>query len=471
MNKVKTIVTINKTNDSKEELLEFIEKGVNVFRIDLSTTTYNYVENIIKTIKEINKSLSSKVAIMLDTKGPRLTTGKFIGNKAEFKKNDKIRIYSDNLVGDKTKLSIDYKKLLDEVDYGAIIKLASGDVVLEVLDKVEEEDCLICKVINGGTISNNSSINIPGCKLSLDFMNNKTKENIEFATKVEADYIALSFISSVDDVLEVNDLLIESGNDHTAIISKIENERALEDIDEILNISEGLIIARGDLGTEIPIERIPGIQKMIINKCHLKGKISIVSTDMFVDSIDTPTRAEVSDIANAVLDGIDAVLLGINPTYNDNSINILESINKVIETAEKDMEHQIFYDKSNRSEEQNVTGNVVSSVVYMANKLKCRAIVVPTNSGLIAKKISRFRPTCPVLALVHDEDIAKNLLLNFGVYPILVDKCNSIDTVIKNANEIVKKTLPVESGEKIIITGGYPLNNSKYTNLIEIEEI
>lgn len=471
MNKVKTIVTINKGNDSKEEILNFVNKGVNTFRIDLSSVTYNYASNVIQIIREINKTLSSKISIMLDTKGPRLCTGRFIGGKAEFKKNDKIRVYPSNVLGDKTKFSVDYKDLIDDVNYGATIKLAGGTVELQVIDKDEDDEALICKVVKGGEVESHTNINIPNCKLKVSFMNRKNKEDIQFASQVSADYLALSFISGVDDVLDVNDLLIESGNDNTAIISKIENEKALEELDEILNISEGLIIARNDLGSEIPIERIPGIQKRIISKCHMVGKISIVSTDIFADVMDTPTRAEVSDIANAVLDGTDAVLLGLDPVYNDNSINVLDSINKVIETAEKDIEYMDFYDKSNRSEEQNITGNIVSSVVYMANRLKCVAIVVPTNSGILPKRISRFRPNCPILALTYDEAVVKNLSLNFGVYPILVAKSESIDEVIQNSKDLVKKNISVKRGDHIIITGGYPLNNTKYTNLIEIEEI
>lgn len=471
MNKVKTIITINKENSTKDDILSFIRSGVLVFRIDLSSMTYAVAEKIIDTIKDINKQISTKIAVMLDIKGPRLYTGKFIGGSAIFKKNDKIRIYPNNSVGDKTKISIDYKNLVEDVNYGSTIKIASGEVVLNVIDKADDDSALICQVIKGGEISNHSSINIPDNRLKINFMNNKTKDDIEFASKVSADYLALSFISGVDDVLDVNDLLIEKGNDHTAIISKIENERAIDELDQILDISEGLIIARNDLGSEIPIERVPGIQKRIINKCHLAGKISIVSTDMFTDNIDAPSRAEVSDIANAVLDGTDAVILGINPSYNDNSISILDSINRVIENAEKDIAYMEFYDKSSRSEEQDVTGNIVSSVACMSIKLKCSAIVVPTNSGVIAKKISRFRPSCPILALTYDEDIAKNLLLNFGVYPLLVGKSNSIDNVIKDAKQLVKTVMPLDKGNRIIITGGYPLNNSKYTNLIEIEEI
>lgn len=469
MNKAKVIMTINKGNASKEELLEFINNGVNTFRLDLSVQTYSFCENVVKTIKGINKEIPTKVAIMLDTKGPRVSTGKFLGGKAEFKKNDKIRIYKDNILGDRTKFSVDYKNLLDDVNYGSIIRLSSGLVELQVIDK--EDDSLICKVIGGGEVENNSFINIPDCKLNIDFMNKKNKEDIEFASKISADFLALSYITGVDDVLDVNDMLIECGNDHTAIISKIENERALEELDEILKVSEGLMVARTDLGAEIPIERLPGIQKRIINKCHLAGKVSIVSMDMFNNTIDAPTRAEVSDIANSVLDGVDAVLLDVDPVYNDNTINMLQSINKIIETAEKDINYIDFYDRSTRSEEQDITGNVISSVSYMSNKLKPVAIVVPTNTGIIAKKLSRFRPNCPILALTYDEDVAKTLTLHFGIYPILVKKSDSIDTVIKNSKELVKKYIPTNHLDKIIITGGYPIDNAMYTNLIEIEEI
>ena len=469
MNKAKVIVTVNKNNDSKDELLEFVRNGVNTFRLDLSEQTYTFCENVVKIINEINKEITTKVSIMLDTKGPRVSTGKFLGGKAEFKKNDKIRIYKDTTVGDRTKFSVDYKNLLDDVNYGSVIKLSNGLVELQVIDK--EDDSLICKVINGGEVESNSFINIPDCKLNIDFMNKKNKEDIEFASKISADFLALSYISGIDDVLDVNDMLIESGNDHTAIISKIENEKALEELDEILKISEGLIVARTDLGAEIPIERIPGIQKRIINKCHLAGKISIVSMDMFNNDIDAPTRAEVSDIANSILDGVDAVLLDSDPVYNENTISRLQAINKIIETAEKDINYMDFYDKSTRSEEHDVTGNVISSVSYMSNKLKPVAIVVPTNTGIVAKKLSRFRPNCPILALTYDEEVAKTLNLHFGIYPIMVKKSESIDNIIKNSKEIVKKHINTNRLDKIIITGGYPIDNSKYTNLIEIEEI
>lgn len=469
MNKTKVIVTVDKEHDSKNELMDFIKNGVNTFRIDLGSTTYQQCENIVNTIKEINKDLYTKVAVLLDIKGPRVSTGKFNGGQAEFCKGDKIRIYTDNILGDKTKFSVDYKTIVDDISYGAIIKISNGIVELKVVDK--DDDCLICQVIREGIIKNKSVVNIPDCRLKMDYISNKTKEDILFAGKISADFITLSFISSVDDVLSVNDLLIESGNDHTAIISKIENESSLDDLDEIIKISEGLMIARNDLGTEIPIERIPGIQKRIINKCHLAGKISILSMDYFQETMDYPSRAEVSDISNAVLEGVDAILLGVTPVYKDNYIDLLQAVNKVITTSELDIPYINFYDKTIRTEEDDITGNIISSVAYISNKLRSCAIVLPSLSGGVAKKISRFHPNCPIIALMDDETAAKLLNLNFGIYPVIVNPAKNINELIKISKSIVKKLISPNAGAKLLITGSYPFENYDVNNFIEIEKI
>lgn len=469
MNKTKVIVTIDKDHDSKKELLEFIKNGVNTFRIDLGSTTYQQCENIVNAIGEVNKDLCTKVAVLLDIKGPRINTGKFSGGEAEFYKGDKIRIYTANTLGDKTKFSVDYKTIVDDVSYGAIIKVSNGIVELKVVDK--GDDYLICQVIRGGIVKNNSLVNIPDCRLKMDYLSNKTKEDILFAGKVSADFIALSFISSVDDVLRVNDLLIESGNDHTAIISKIENESALDDLDEIIKISEGLMIARNDLGTEIPIERIPGIQKRIINKCHLSGKISIISMDYFEEAIDYPSRAEVSDISNAILEGVDAILLGLTPIYKDNVNDLLQAVNKIISTAELDIPYINFYDKTVRSEEDDVTGNIISSAAYISNKLRPCAIAIPSLSGNVAKKISRFHPGCPIIALMNDENNAKLLNLNFGIYPVIVKQVKNLNEITKISKVVVKKLISPDNEAKLLITGSYPFGECDDNNFIEIEKI
>lgn len=469
MNKTKVIVTIDKDHDSKNELLEFIKNGVNTFRVDLGKTTYQQCENIVNTIREINKDLYIKVSVLLDVKGPRINTGKFSGGEAEFYKGDKIRIYTENILGDKTKFSVDYKTIVDDVSYGAIIKVSNGIVELKVVDK--GDDYLICQVIRGGVIENNSLVNIPDCRLKMDYINKKTKEDILFAGKIEADFIALSFISSVDDVLRVNDLLIESGNDHTAIISKIENESALDDLDEIIKISEGLMIARNDLGTEIPIERIPGIQKRIINKCHLAGKISIISMDYFEEANDYPSRAEVSDISTAILEGVDAILLGLTPIYKDNVVDLLQAINKIITTSELDIPYVEFYDKTVRSEEDDITGNIISSVAYISNKLHPCAIAIPSLSGNVAKRISRFHTNCPIIVLIDDESTAKLLNLNFGIYPVVVKSAKNLNEIIKISKTMAKKLISPNEGAKLLITGSYPFENNDDNNFIEIEKI
>lgn len=468
MNKVKTIVTINKYVESKEKILEFIKNGVSTFRIDLGSTTHNKCISIMKTIEEINEKLSTKVSVIIDTKGPRISIGKFVEGKAQFHKNDKIRIYKNNIAGDKTKFSVDYKAFIDEVPIGTIISFSTGVVSLEVVDR--DDESLICLVLSNGVIESGSFLYTPGYKPKLDFLNKSNKEDIEFAASLKADYITLSYVSCLEDVLNVNDMLIESGNNHTAVISKIENESALEDLDEILKISEGLLIARNDLGSEIPAERIPGIQKKAIHKCHLMGKISIVSMDIFDELIEYPTRAEVSDLANSVLDGTDAILLGLDPVYKENTFEVLKSINKVIETAEKDFSYMDFYDKSVRSESGDIEGNLVSSAALISHKLKCNSIIVPTLSGTIAKKISRFRPDCPIIAFTTDIETAKSLNLYFGIYTVLVSKLDSLNKLTNMVKKIIKNQKD-STKEKIIILGNYSFENLDNVNFIEIEEI
>ena len=281
---------------------------MNVARLNLSHADYAFCKDIIKKIDELNKELKSNVAILLDTKGPEIRVGEIAGGSAYLTEGDKIRIYMNPLLGDSTKFSVNYPGLVEDVKYNQILKVDDGKIELQVIDK--DYDYILAEVKVGGFIASNKSINAPGVKLKRPFLSDKDKEDIVFAHENHVDFLAISFTSKADDILEVNDLLIELGNDHIGIIAKIENESAVNDLDEIVRVSDGIMIARGDLGVEIPMERIPGIQKAIIAKCHNMNKISIVATEMLssMEHTSRPTRAEVSDVANAVLDGADAVM-------------------------------------------------------------------------------------------------------------------------------------------------------------------
>jgi pyruvate kinase len=304
-------------------------------------------------------------------------------------------------------------------------------------------------------------------------MSNNDRDDILFANRMDVDFLGVSNVSCSDDVLDINDLLIELCNDHMSIISKIEKKSAVDDIDDIIKVSDGIMLSRGDLGVEIPIERIPGIQKMIINKCHYSGKISIVATEVLSSMEDSlvPTRAEVSDIANAVLDGVDAIMLSLETMKGHYPIEALSVMRKVIMATEVDIDYVELLDRSLRSDNGDITGGLAYSVCDLASRLDCKCIVAPTISGYTAKKISRFRPKCVVIALSPDVKTVRSLKLHFGVYPILIKQLKTLDDTISISREIALKYFEFEPGDKVIITGGYPFSKTKHTNFIKIEEI
>ena len=280
MNKTKIIATIGPASEKTDILKGLIMAGMDVARFNLSYASYDFCLKTVEKIRKLNVELNTNVAIMLDLNGPKVQVGRLHAPKVTLKKEDRIRIYMDDLLGDETKFSVSYSKLIDDVKYNTEILLHDGKVRLKVVDK--DLNYILCEVMDGGEISENDSINIPNVKMGLPFIGTKDKYDILFANKIGADFLALSFVQNAEDVLEVNDLLIEMGNDHLGIIAKIENESAVEEIDEIIKVSDGILVARGDLGVEIPMERVPSIQKSIINKCHLMGTVSIVAPEFLL---------------------------------------------------------------------------------------------------------------------------------------------------------------------------------------------
>lgn len=468
MNKTKIIAKITNSNNTKEVLKELIHNGIDAFCIDSSVFDQEFCLDVIEKVNHLNGELKTNVAIMLETSGPKVHLNKFEGGSAFLKTDDKIRIYMDNTVGDETKLSVDYSDLVKDIKYDSMIKLSDGLVELEVLDK--GENFLLCKVKVGGTVFDDGEVIVPEIDLKRNFLTAKDKDTIMFASKNKVDYIALGYVSSLEDVLDVNDLLIDIENNHLGIIAKIENEFALEEIDDIINVSDGVIIARENLGIEIPLERIPGIQKSLINKCHLAGKISIVESEI-VSTDEELSKAEVSDIANAVLDGTDAVLIDYKNIYSEYPIDLLKSTEKIIKSAEEDIDYINFLDRAVRSENQDITGNIACSVAEIANRLRCKAIVAPTISGYTARKMSRFRPRCPIIAISTDSETVRSLSIYFGIYPVLIDSLKSLDDIVTRAKKIVASNMDIIENDKIIITGGYPFKAVRHTNLIEIEEL
>ena len=471
MNKVKIIASVGPSSKDKEILKQLILNGADVIRINRSHASYEFCDDIIKKVREIDKETGRYTGIMLDTTGPNVRIGKFIGGSANLQTGDKIRIYMDEIMGDNTKFSVNFAGLISDVKENAILKLNEGRIELQVLEK--GIDYLICEVITGGLIFDNKSLNAPGTKLSIPFLRTNDVNDIVYSHERDVDFLALSFVKSVDDVLEVNDKLIELGNDHLEIISKIENEEAIENLDEIIKSSDGIMVARGDLSVELPMERIPGIQKQIINKCHMHGKVSIVATEMMssMELVNRPTKAEVSDIANAVLDGADAVMLSGETTIGKYPIETVEIMEKIIKSAEKDLDYMDFLDKAVRTENHDITGMIAYSVAMSANRLRCRAIITPTISGYTARKLSRFKPSAIIIAACPNKLTLRSMSLRFGVLGVYIDELNSFEDIIKKSQIIAYKLINAHPGDKVIITGGYPFKNKKHTNFMKIEEL
>lgn len=471
MNKTKIVASIGPASKDKKTLKEMYYNGMNVVRLNLSHATHEFCEDIVKNVRSINKELGANIGIMMDLTGPDIRLGKFENGESYLKTGDKIRIYMDEVLGDCTKFSVSYNNLIKDVKCNNVIKLDDGKIELLVVDK--GKNYLICEVKNGGIIKNHKSLNVPGIKFSRPFLSEKDIEDIKFANKMDIDFLSLSYVGNHEDILNVNDILIDLGNDHIGIIAKIENENALDDIDEIIRVSDGVMVARGDLGVEIPMERVPGIQKMLVNKCHTAGKVSIVATEMLasMENVIRPTRAEVSDVANAVLDGADAIMLSGETTIGKYPVETINMMSRIASVAEADINYLDFLDKTMRTEKQDITGSISYSVAECANRLKCKAIVATTKTGYTARKMSRFRPSCPIIALSPSEKTIRSLTLSFGVHGMVVKKFKDFDDIMEAANQSVKDIMAVNSGDKIIITGGYPLEIIKSTNFMKIDQI
>lgn len=471
MNKAKVIATIGPATASLDMLRSLIIGGVDVVRLNMSHSTASFCRDIIAKVNQINDELNTYTGIMIDIKGPLVRIGRFMGGHAFFKKGDKIRIFIEPMLGDTTKFAVDYPDILNDVCQGDILKVDDGNVIFSVLSI--GENYLLCEVLKEGIVSDNKSLNIPGRKLNRPYLSEEDKRVIKFAHDIKADFLALSFVSSSEDILDVNDILIDLGDDHIGLIAKIENQAAIDDIDNIVKVCDGVMIARRDLGVEIPIERIPGVQKKIIEKCHKTGIISIVATELLatMTSTDHPSRAEVSDIANAILDGTDAVMLCGETTIGNYPLETLKMLEKVISSAERDINYGYLMEEAAKTEKKDVTGSIAYSVAGCSSRLQCKAIFAPTMSGFTAKKISRFRPLCPIVAISPNIETVKSLTLNFGVYPILIDDLKNLDNIVEKSKKIASEVLNLNDGDMIIITGGYPFKKVRHTNFMKIEEL
>ena len=464
MKKTKIIATVGPATSTKEKIKEMILNGVDVFRINLSHSNHEYSEEIIKTIRELNKELNRNIGILIDSKGPEIRV-KIDSQYININKDQYITISNKN----DSILSTTYKNLHKDLKPNEILILDEGSIYLRVIEIKNEE--ILCKSENDGIIYNNKSLSAPSSNLNIPFLNKNDIEDIRFASKMQADFIALSFVRCADDLLDVNDILISEKDEHMQIIAKIESKCALEDIDNIIKISDGIMIARGDLAIEIELEKVPNIQKRFVKKAQEKNKICIVATEMLasMESKPRPTRAEVSDVANAVFDNVDALTLSGETAVGKYPIETIKMMNKIIIETEKNFD----YDDMMRPkvETPDITTVISSNVVNAANILDAKAIIASTLSGYTAKKISSFRPECIIFTTTPNIKTATSLSLNWGIYPVVIDKLKTTDEIIERSVLEAKKALELKEKDVVIITGGFPFKNTKNTNFMKIEEI
>ena len=470
MKKTKIIATVGPSSSSKEVLTKMISEGCDVIRINLSHANFAFCDEIISKVREIEQELNKPVGIMLDTTGPSIRLDALKEEKALLVKDRELKIFNYHVICNNTQLSFNNPLIVDDLDISDILLLSDGTVELEVVDK--ENDYVVCHINKGGEIHSRQAVHLKEKSFNLPFLNEEDLEGIMYGIKNNIDFIALSNVRTEQDVLQVVDLLIENDNNHCELIAKIENAKAIENIDEITKVSDGVMVARGDLGIEMSIEKLPLYQKNILKCANEYKKIGIVATDllMSMENNSYPSRAEVSDVYNAIVSKCDAVLLSGETTIGNYPVETIKTMTKIIESAEEDFGYLDNLEETIRSTKQNITSTIAYSVVDSSLRLNASCIIANTNSGYTAKLISHFHPKSPVIGLSPSVNTVHSLTLVYGVIPILSEECKSTDSIVKMCMREATKKLALEEDNIVIITGGFPISN-KNTNFMKIEVV
>ena len=469
MKKTKIVCSIGPASNEADVMEQMVLKGMNIARINFSHATLEERQKACDSVREVRKRTGMNVAILWDTKGPEFRTGVMKNDGIDLINGNTIRLIKDTVEGTEERFSVNHPEALDSLQVGDVILLENAKMRLEVISK--ENDGVTCKIMAGGHLGNRKSMSVPGVKLDIPYISDADREDIKYACEHGGEFLALSFVSTKEDVLEVKEILKECHREDLQIICKIESALGIQNLEEILNVSDGIMVARGDLGTEIPSEVVPIEQKKMIKTCRRLNKICIVATEMLETMMQNtrPKRAETSDIANAVLDGTDAVMLSGETTVGAHPIETVEAMARICEVTEKYAEYN-YVEEIHHIE--NARDAIAVSVVDTANRLNAKLITTATVHGRTARLISNFRPVSPILALTPDEKDGRRLMLNYGIYPTVMPIMNSTDEVLNESVKKAKEFISLESKDIIVITGGFPNNDeNRTTNLMKIEEI
>ena len=462
MKKTKVVCTMGPNTNDRELLKKLIENGMDVARFNFSHGDHEEQKSRMDLLKELRQELNTNTAILLDTKGPEIRTGVLKGGKRiMLKAGEQFTLTTEEIEGDESKVSITYEGLVQDVDAGRVILIDDGLIELKVVGKSEKE--IFCEVINGGELGERKGVNVPNVAVRLPAITEKDKDDIRFGVEQGIDFIAASFVRNAECVLEIKAYLKELGAPYVPIIAKVENAEGIKNIDEIIRAADGVMVARGDLGVEIPAEEVPYLQKMIIQKCNMNFKTVITATQM-LDSMmrnPRPTRAEVTDVANAVYDGTDAVMLSGETAQGKYPLEALQMMVHIIQNTEQHLDYEGMLEKTGGHLKSGVSSAIGYSSVLAASNLNAKCVITPSVSGATARVVSNLRPRQVILGVTPNERTLRRMSIYWGVKPIKSQAFNTTDDICDGAIELAKVKQFVETGEIVVITAGIPSPNVK----------
>ena len=470
MRKTKIICTIGPASESEEKLRELMIAGMNVARFNFSHGSHEEHKKKFDRVIKIRNELGIPVATLLDTKGPEIRLKDIEGGKTELVAGQKFILTTEDILGNNEKVSITYKNLKNDISAGTTILIDDGLIEM-VVDSIEETD-IICTVVNGGPISNHKGVNVPGAVLSMPYISEVDRSDIMFGCDMGFDFIAASFVRCKEDILEVRKILDEH-NSHMKIIAKIENMQGIGNLEDILTVSDGIMVARGDMGVEIPMEEVPVVQKRMIKMAEAQGKHVVTATQMLDSMIKNPrpTRAEVADVANAIYDGTTAIMLSGESAAGLYPVEAVKTMSQIAERAEQDIDYNSRMKRREHIDSFDVTTAISHATCTTAMDLKVAAIITVTISGFTAGMISRYKPSCPIIACSVSPRICRQLSLSWGVTPIWIARESTAEDLFDEAVRAAEEAGYIKKGDKVVLTAGVPLGVSGRTNMLRVVEV
>lgn len=470
MRKTKIICTIGPSSESEERLKELMLAGMNVARFNFSHGTHEEQKIKYERMVKVREELNMPVAALIDTKGPEIRLRDFEGGKVELKAGQTFTLTTEEIMGNSDKAAISYKNLKNDIEVGSTILIDDGLIEMKV-EEITKKD-IVCRVINGGFVSNHKGVNVPGVVLSMPYISDVDRADIEFGAEMGFDFLAASFARTKEDILEVRKIL-DAKNSPMKIIAKIENMQGIENVEEILEVADGIMVARGDLGVEVPLEEVPVLQKRLIKKAVAKGKHVITATQMLESMMKNPrpTRAEATDIANAIYDGTTAIMLSGESAAGLYPIEAVNTMARIAECAEKDIDYRARMYRFGVEGHSDTTTAISFATCSVAMDLNAAAIITVTLSGFTAEMVARYKPDCQIIGCSTNPQVCRQMNLLYGVKPLAIDNEYSADVLFVHAAEEAKKAGYVKSGDTVVITAGLPLGVAGKTNMIRVLEV